>query len=662
MGVVYLARDLDLDRDVAVKLLRGDAHDRLVLESQALARLNHPNVVTAHEVGRHDEETFLVMEYVDGGTVRDWLAGERRSIAAKVEVYAQAARGLAAAHAADLIHRDVKPDNVLVGVDGRARVSDFGLAAGDRDAAGTPAFMAPEVLAGGAADARSDQWSLCASLWDSLFGAPPLAGSTVVELLAAARAGMPKPPTRVPAWLRRVLGRGMHLDPDQRFPSVAALADALSPRPRAARRIAIAMAVVAVAAVGIGATGRAGETSNSCSSEIGSAWNAERRAGVLAKLQSARAVGVLDDYARRWSEQRTDVCRMQREDRVGRAPALRAACLDRRRHALDVLTRALVQLETVDRGHVQRAMTGLPSLDDCSSERLADRQPRPSDPIANTQLVSLEHRYEVARVASFFGPTTHPVAELANITSAARAMGYHPLVAEAQSSVARTQQHALDPRALESFTAAMLASQAGGDDSQAAQSAVHLVEAAARFDRPTAERDAYRAQAHALVARLQWREQRVAERIASALAAAEGVDEMRRGHLAAAEDHIARGVRLAIAAYGERDGRVASMRVNLGEILMRLDRPEAAAAAWAQSLAVDPSMWAELGGVVTAAGEGGVPQGMFDAAWRLHDVGRDNEAQTFVEQLRAALEGRHVSPMFSLALDDAHPNVHRFTA
>lgn len=205
MGVVYLANDERLDRKVAIKLvhpshLNEAAADRLLREARALARLSHPNVVPIHEVGNWNDRIYLVMEYVDGWTLRDWVLRHRPSTNAILSAYAQATRGLQAAHSAGLIHRDFKPENALLGRDGRVRVADFGIVGaigGNGETAeartdapeesipnpsvpqrltrtgrtvGTPAYMAPEQLAGQPPNARSDQYSLCVALWESLFG------------------------------------------------------------------------------------------------------------------------------------------------------------------------------------------------------------------------------------------------------------------------------------------------------------------------------------------------------------------------------------------------------------------------------------------------------------------------------------------------------------
>ena len=276
MGAVYAATDPDLHRKVAVKLLRADAlsdrartqmRSRLLREAQAMARLSHPEVITVYDVGAFGDQLFVAMEYVEGETLRRWRCGKHWSCAEILGVYERAGSGLAAAHEAGLVHRDFKPDNVLVGRDGRVRVTDFGLARSvdKREAAatlaeteiepgsnrllttltrtgallGTPAYMAPEQLRGGAADARSDVFSFCVALYEALYGERPFAGATVALLQSAIEEGrMRSAPvmTLVPAWLRAVLLRGLRAKPEERFASMRALLDALRAAHGASRR------------------------------------------------------------------------------------------------------------------------------------------------------------------------------------------------------------------------------------------------------------------------------------------------------------------------------------------------------------------------------------------------------------------------------------------
>ncbi|MEM6296986.1 MAG: protein kinase [Myxococcota bacterium] len=266
MGVVYEAHDPSLQRRVALKLLHTDgaAHElrvQLLREARALARLAHPNVVGVHEVGEAGGRVFVAMEFIEGGTLRHWLrAGPTRE--AIVATFVAAGQGLAAAHAVGLVHRDFKPDNVLVGRDGRARVVDFGLArpldaswatlgqtlvSGGTDGGlttsvartkpgslvGTPAYMAPEQLRGERADAASDQFAFCVALYEALVGARPFAGSSLAMLATNVVEGRrPPTPSSVPSRLRAVLDRGLQPDPTRRFATMHALLRDLAPRKR----------------------------------------------------------------------------------------------------------------------------------------------------------------------------------------------------------------------------------------------------------------------------------------------------------------------------------------------------------------------------------------------------------------------------------------------
>jgi serine/threonine protein kinase/tetratricopeptide (TPR) repeat protein len=303
MGIVHAAYDPDLDRKVALKLLHGERNgQRLLREAQAMARLSHPNVITVHDVGEVGEEpdarVFMAMEFVDGTTLGAWARARERSIAELLDVFQGAGRGLAAAHASGLVHRDFKPDNVMIGNDGRVRVMDFGLvrAQGDegpregddattsaltssvdgssgelsssRDALmsssllesrltvegsllGTPAYMAPEQLRGESADARSDQFAFCVALWECLSGERPFAGDNPLAVLFAISQGDVREPQRaMPGWLRRTLMRGLAARPEERWPDMRSLLAALADDPRVrARRWLLGLGSLAVTGV-----------------------------------------------------------------------------------------------------------------------------------------------------------------------------------------------------------------------------------------------------------------------------------------------------------------------------------------------------------------------------------------------------------------------------
>jgi serine/threonine protein kinase len=304
MGAVYAARDPDLHRSVALKLLRADlASDgnqealrrRLLREAQAMARLSCPNVIALYDVGTFGDQLFIAMELVEGGTLRQWLGREERSWRAVLDAFLQAAAGLAGAHAAGLVHRDFKPDNVLVGTEGRVRVTDFGLAreiAHDdvetsgvasvrREAAslldapltrtgalvGTPAYMAPEQLRGGAADARSDVFAFCVALYEAVYKQRPFAGATVDALHAEILAGRVRPAPRgskVPPWVRRALIGGLCAAPEERHASMQAVITALTPRSSSRVRVASG-AAAALLAVGLLVAGVARSTEHAAS-------------------------------------------------------------------------------------------------------------------------------------------------------------------------------------------------------------------------------------------------------------------------------------------------------------------------------------------------------------------------------------------------------------
>ncbi|NVB79407.1 MAG: protein kinase [Kofleriaceae bacterium] len=282
MGVVYMGHDRELDRRVALKVLRGTVDEqqrmRLMREGQAMARVVDENVITVYEVGIEGKLVFLAQELLDGGSLRQWLETKhtQREILAK---FTAAGRGLAAAHRAGLVHRDFKPDNVLLGKDGRVRVSDFGLARSLASATdspttpydpnvdalgrtsqdlgkspmatmtrtgavmGTPLYMSPEQHNGEPTDERSDQFSFCVALYQALYGDVPFGGKTTVALADAVISGRMQPPPRgasVPSRLRKILLRGLNTKPADRYPSMdALLADLAHDAWRNTRRYAL---------------------------------------------------------------------------------------------------------------------------------------------------------------------------------------------------------------------------------------------------------------------------------------------------------------------------------------------------------------------------------------------------------------------------------------
>jgi formylglycine-generating enzyme required for sulfatase activity len=303
MGVVYAAFDPDLDRRVALKLLRPSQDDRgsgrrearMVREAKAIAKLSHPNVVSIFDVGVHEGRVFLAMEHLAGGTLADWLGAEKRPSAEVLRMFVEIGHGLAAAHDEGLVHRDFKPDNVLLDKQGKPKIVDFGLVRLTKELeesvssdalpsrasmaapvapalpddltrtgalTGTPAYMAPEQFLGQDVSAASDQFAYCVALYRAVYGEPPFSGTTVIGLAANVTTGAlnaPPPGTKVPPWVRRALEQGLALKPADRFATMSALVRQLDRKPITLKRVATiggpALVVIAILAVGTAVVG-----------------------------------------------------------------------------------------------------------------------------------------------------------------------------------------------------------------------------------------------------------------------------------------------------------------------------------------------------------------------------------------------------------------------
>ncbi|WP_224193472.1 serine/threonine-protein kinase [Nannocystis pusilla] len=452
MGLVLAAYDARLDRRVALKLLRTRADGssgreekaRLVREAQSMARLSHPNVVAVYDAGTlEDGSLFIAMEFVEGQTLRRWCAQQPRSWRQVLATYLEAGRGLEAAHAAGLIHRDFKPDNVLVGKDGRARVTDFGLARLKQSEAlpaapepaegsspagasapadeltvtgsvvGTPRYMAPEqLLEGRRGDVRTDVFSFCASLYEALYGQFAFDGKTLMELMEAHAAGRVKPPpstSEVPAWVARTVLSGLSRDPSRRPGSMAALLAELADDPQARRRgraLAGGLVVLLALLAGLVVWGWLDERERGCGGmeqHLAGIWDAPTKARVDQALLATgvsyapdtarRTAAQLDGYADAWVKMRTEVCEAAgRTAQAGTLAALRESCLERRRSRLGALTELLAR--GPDRALVDRAVDAaqsLPPLDDCAdAEALTAAVPPPEDPSVRARVEALE--------------------------------------------------------------------------------------------------------------------------------------------------------------------------------------------------------------------------------------------------------------------------------
>ncbi|MCP3961103.1 MAG: serine/threonine protein kinase, partial [bacterium] len=420
-------------------------------------------------------QLFVAMELIEGSTLRRWQAvaggnGDVRPWRRVLEVYAQAGRGLAAAHAAGMVHRDFKPGNVMLGEDGRIRVLDFGLCVsadpapgvagvdGDsgRPPAGTPAYMAPEQAAGGAADARSDQFSFCCSLYEALYGVLPFAGETARDYLAEAAAGAVRPPpagTPVPAWVWEAVARGLAVEPGDRHPSLDALVAVLERDPDARRRrwLAVAAGVAAVLALGAAGWQMAQRPSQLCrgaEARLAETWDEGRRAairqaflatGTAYALESyTETARLVDAYSRDWTAMRTEACEAThvRGEQSPQLLDLRMGCLDGRLRELRELTDLFAR---ADSSVVQKAVAAagqLSRLEVCADRELLTTVLQPPDAETRRQVARI--RQDAARVQALLsaGKYEDGLADARRVDADAQMLEFAPLHAETRHQLA----------------------------------------------------------------------------------------------------------------------------------------------------------------------------------------------------------------------------------
>ncbi len=479
MGMVFAAYDEELDRKVAIKLLRnlpGEGsigRSRLLREAQALARLSHPNVVTVYEVGEYERQVFIAMEFVLGDTLHKWLRGGPRGWRDVVRVFIEAGRGLAVAHAAEILHRDFKPANVLLGEDGRVRVLDFGLALAQGrsepelvsvhpvtpgpgrgaltevgSVLGTPAYMAPErFIAGRPVDARADQFSFCVALYEGLYGERPFPGREYAELRETILRGtIPEPPraSGVPKWLRKVVARGLALDPADRHANMESLLVALQRDPERGRRLALAGLGVGVVLIA-GGYGLAQATGGLevCPDARGRLdWEPRRAAVEEAFLDQqasyaadswTRISSELDAYVEQWAAGHLEACESHaRGEQSDALLDLRMACLERRRGEFDAIVTRLAEADADTVRSATAAVGELPAPRLCADTRaLGAAVPLPEDPAAAAQVVALRGRLAEVRAALSTRKLAAADEVVGEVMPVVEALAYRPLLAEA---------------------------------------------------------------------------------------------------------------------------------------------------------------------------------------------------------------------------------------
>jgi serine/threonine-protein kinase len=488
MGVVYRAHDPVLDRTVALKVLppldesrRAVLEARLRREAQALARLDHHNVLAVYDVGIAHASLFVAMQFVDGTTLEHAIAAQHLPARRILAHYIAAGRGLAAAHAAGIVHRDVKPSNILVDRSGRVYVGDFGLARGENDAEtasgespgpllatgmtragsilGTPLYMSPEQHRGEPTTTRSDQFSFCVALWRDAFGAHPFVtgpwqADAALEAMERDAIVEPVRP-QLPARAVRALRRGLRHDPAARWPSMTALIAELEPVRRAPWLAGIAGGVIAggvAAALALG--GSRGDPCAGAADRLDQIATPARRRAIsdgfaatrlaYAGDTAARVIAAIDGYGRAWAGMRIDACRA---DQARHQPVFdrRTACLDHRLAGLDAALATLTGVggqliaDVVDRaGDVVAA---LPPIEDCGDlARLAAAPAEPEDPVVRIRIDQLGAELERQRASLAAGVLVGAVDKAEALVASVRGAGWGPLLGQALHHASEAHQ------------------------------------------------------------------------------------------------------------------------------------------------------------------------------------------------------------------------------
>ncbi len=528
MGVVYEAYDPDLERRVALKLLpawtdtdRGGA--RLLREAQAMARLSHPNVIAVYDVGRFADGIFIAMEFVDGQTLAQWMRepGRPRGWREVISVFRRAGEGLAAAHAAGVVHRDFKPENVLLARSGKVKVTDFGLARGTHEVSpsaidegpaqsqllvpltrtggimGTLAYMAPEQHDGGRVDPRTDQFAFCVALYEALYGKRPFhanARGAWREVCRTAAQAVPPAGIRVPGRIRRALYRGMSAAPGERFPSMDSLLQELAvPTRLSARRGAAAGSAALVVALSVGAwvqlRRHRAEGCREGTHRVEALWSPERRAQMAhafaaaapatGAVQWARAQELVGGYFERWARADEAACTATRVARTASEDelALKQQCLGRKIEQAVALARLFEDADAEIVSHAVRSASELPPLAGCEDLRALAFEVKPP-PDEQTRAAVAQLRPRIAELAALTQTGHYPrSAELAaSVVEKARALGYRPALAEALYEQGRAQQLATRySEAEKTLLEAAWTAEASRHDTLAAQARVQLV-------------------------------------------------------------------------------------------------------------------------------------------------------------------------------------------
>ena len=561
MGEVYAAYHPDLDRRIALKVVNEsgagapERRARLLREARAIARLSHPNVITVHDAGTVDDRVYIAMEFVEGKTVDEWRRAQPRSWREVLDVFVAAGRGLAAAHAAGVVHRDFKPHNVMIGRDGSVRVMDFGLArlaeepldppdVGNAVDArpvpatvtktgalvGTLAYMAPEQFRGELLDARADQFSFCVALHEALYGSRPLLSHLPASTASTEPSGSDADASQssrrsgAPAWLRSVVVRGMSEDRSRRFPSMDALLAAVS---RGHTRVRVRAAVLGVGAVllllSLGGWRLAAGRHPSCTvprDRLAAVWlpgdeaNPRRQAIHGAFVASGRPTAetvwqrvakALDDYTTQWSAMHVQTCEATHVhgEQSGEVLDLRMGCLADTLDGVRALTEVLSRADGAMISQAVTAASSLAPLNRCADvSTLRSTVAPPRDEKTARTVDSLRRSLRDAMALEEVGNSLAAMKAAQVILPQAEATGFKPLIADVLVLLGNIQIDSAPADAEVSLEKALYAAEAARDDLTAAKAAVCLVAATGYRQERARETDRWASLAGAILDRL----------------------------------------------------------------------------------------------------------------------------------------------------------------
>jgi tetratricopeptide (TPR) repeat protein len=717
MGEVYAAYHPDLERRIALKIVEESGPDsaerraRLLREARAIARLSHPNVVSVHDAGTVGDRVYIAMELVEGETVDAWQRAAPRTWREVVDVFVAAGRGLAAAHAADIVHRDFKPQNVMVGKDGGVRVMDFGLArlvnddlpgGAERERAdhggtsrsatvtktgallGTPAYMAPEQFRGGATDARADQFSYCVALHEALHGLRPRLAHLEEDLPAAL-----SPPvvsadrrSRVPAWLRAAVLRGLRQDPAQRFASMNQLLVVLERgRTRRRRRVLAAAASLISALVIFGGWRVAHQPRFECkvpADRLAAAWplasgGARRdqleRALLASGGDDAPAVwrqlaSTLDDHVGKWTVLYQEACEAThlRGEQSPEVLDLRMRCLANNLDEVRALTDVLIKADARAISQAVGATGGLTPTTVCSDVALLrSKVPLPRDEPTRRKIEGLQRAVNDARALRDVGNVQSALEQTRALQPEVEAVRHPPLMAALLMLIGTIRVDLGDFAQAETMVKnAFVAAEAGNDDAARAEAASLLVTAVGMQGRLT-ESDLWVRDANAILDRLGPGHGRTRSWVLNN----QGGIFFLHGDFERARLALEQAVALKEEGLGPRHPDVAITLFSLGVAYKGLGKLERALAAEDRALAIwnDPgSLFAakassNRGEILTALGRHREAEEAFQSALRVFeretdpdDVEVSHPLTGLAEAKLATGDARGAIPLFERAL------------